>query len=63
MNTKRLDIRSFKDKFRTTRDVRISKEKLNYAKALEQNFSTQIFRISKVVYTLHAYLIPEKIIL
>jgi len=30
--------------------VRISREKLKFAKASEQNFSSEIFRISKVIY-------------
>jgi len=30
--------------------VRISKEKMKFAKASEQNFSTEKFRISKIIY-------------
>jgi len=29
--------------------VRISKEKMRFAKAAEQNFSTEIFRVAKVI--------------
>jgi xanthine dehydrogenase molybdopterin-binding subunit B len=49
MNTKILRIRYVKAEFRVGH-VRISKEKLKFAKASEQNLSTEIFRISKIVY-------------
>ena len=50
MNAKRLRIRSIEVKFHVGYYVRISREKLKFAKASEQNFSTEIFRISKVIY-------------
>jgi len=36
-------------KFRVGQHVRISKEKMKFAKGYEQNFSTEIFRIAKVI--------------
>jgi len=42
--------RSVKLKFHDGQHVRISKEKLKFAKASEQNFRKEIFRISKIVY-------------
>ena len=51
MNAKRLRIQSVKAKLHVGQHVRISKEKLKFAKASEQNFSTEIFRISKIVYS------------
>jgi len=50
MNTKRVRIPSVGVKFRLGQHVRISKEKMKFAKASEQNFSTEIFRISKIIY-------------
>ena len=50
MNANRLRIPSVKIKFHVGQHVRISKEKMKFAKALEQNFSTEIFRISKIIY-------------
>jgi hypothetical protein len=50
MNTKRLRIRSVNVKSHVGQHVRISKEKLKFAKASEQNFSTENFRINKIVY-------------
>jgi len=35
--------------FRVGKHVRISKEKMRYANAAEQNFSTEIFRVTKVI--------------
>ena len=35
--------------FRVGQHVRISKEKIQFAKAAEQNFSTEIFRVAKVI--------------
>ena len=35
--------------FRVGQHVRISKEKMRFAKAAEQNFSTDIFRVTKVI--------------
>jgi hypothetical protein len=49
MNAKRLRIQSVKVKFHVGENVRISKQKLKFANASEQNFSTEIFRISKIV--------------
>jgi len=39
-----------KPKFRVGQHVRISKEKMEFAKGGEQNYSTEIFKIRKVVY-------------
>jgi xanthine dehydrogenase molybdopterin-binding subunit B len=50
MHAKRLRIPSVKVKFHVGQHVRISKEKMRFAKASEQNFSTEIFRISKIIY-------------
>jgi len=50
MNVKRVRIPSVEVKFRLGQHVRISEEKMNFAKASEQNFSTEIFRISKIIY-------------
>ena len=41
-------VRVAKAKFRARQHVRISKEKMKFAKGAEQNFSTEIFRISKI---------------
>jgi len=38
-----------KVKFTVAKHVRISKEKIKFAKGGEQNFSTEIFRITKVI--------------
>jgi len=46
MNEKRLRIRAVRAKFRAGQHVRISKEKMKFAKGGEQNFSTEIFRIA-----------------
>ena len=37
-------------KFRVVQHMRISKEKMKFAKAAEHNFSTEIFRIFKVIH-------------
>ena len=50
MNAKRLRIQSVNAKFHVGQHDRISKEKLKFAKASEQNFSTEILRICKIVY-------------
>jgi len=42
-------VRVVKAKFRAGQHVRISKEKMKFAKGAEQNFSTEIFRIAKVI--------------
>jgi len=49
MNEKRRRIRAVRAKFRAWQHVRFSKEKMKFAKGGEQNFSTQIFRIAKVI--------------
>ena len=49
MNDKRKRIRTVRPKFRVGQTVRISKEKMKFAKGYEQNFSTEIFRIAKVI--------------
>jgi len=46
---KRLRVRSVRDKLRVGQHVRISKEKMKFAKGAEQNFSQEIFRITKVI--------------
>ena len=50
MHAKRLLIPSVKVKIHVGQHVRISKEKMRFAKASEQNFSAEIFRISKIIY-------------
>ena len=50
MIAKRVRIPSVEVKFRLGQHVRISKEKMKFAMASEKNFSTEIFRISKVTY-------------
>jgi len=47
MNRRR--IRVAKDKFSVGEHVRISKEKMKFAKCGEQNLSTEVFRITKVI--------------
>jgi len=49
INEKRLRIRAVRAKFRAGQHVRISKEKMKFAKGGELNFSTEIFRIAKVI--------------
>jgi len=49
MKEKMLRIRSVRAKFRAGQHVRISKEKMKFANGGEQNFSTEIFRIAKVI--------------
>jgi len=49
MNTRRRRIRVAKVKFSVGQHVRISKEKMKFAKGGEQTFSTEIFRITKVI--------------
>jgi len=58
----RRHVRVAKAKFRAGQRVRISKEKMMFAKGAEENFSTEIFRITKVIdrrprpqYELEAY--------
>jgi len=49
MNSRRCRIRVAKIKFSVGQHVRISKEKMKFAKGGEQTFSTEIFRITKVI--------------
>jgi len=42
-----------KPKFRVGQNVRISKDKMKFAKGGEQNYTTEIFKIRKVVYRTH----------
>ena len=49
MKTKRQIVRVATAKFRVGQHVRVSKEKLKFAKAAELNFSTEIFRIVKLI--------------
>jgi len=46
---KKCSVRVAKAKFRVGQHVRISKDKMKFAKGAEQNFSTVIFRIAKVI--------------
>ena len=46
MNDKRRRVRNVKAKFMVGQHVRISKEKMKFAKGYEQTFSTEIFRIA-----------------
>jgi hypothetical protein len=50
METRRLRVRVATAKFRVRQHVRISKEKMKFAKAAKHNFSTEIFRIVKVIH-------------
>ena len=49
MEARRHGVRFAKATFRVGKHVRISKEKMKFAKGAEQNFSTDIFRIAKVI--------------
>ena len=49
MEGRKRSVRVAKAKFRAGQHVRISKEKMKFAKGAEQNFSTKIFRIAKVI--------------
>jgi len=49
MEARRRGVRVAKARFRVGQHVRISKEKMKFAKSAEQNFSTEIFRIAKVI--------------
>jgi hypothetical protein len=42
-------IRTVKPKFRFGQHVRISKEKMRFVKVAEQNYTTEIFKINKVI--------------
>jgi len=46
---RRRRIRVAKIKFSVGQDVRISKEKMKFAKSGEQNFYTEVFRITNVI--------------
>ena len=50
MEARRLRVRIATAKFRVGHHVRISKDKMKFAKAAEHNFSTEIFRIVKVIH-------------
>ena len=50
MEARRLRVRVARSKFRVGQHVRISKEKMKFAKAAEHNFSTEIFRIVKEIH-------------
>jgi hypothetical protein len=49
MNKRQSRVRSTKAKFRVGQNVRISKQKMKLAKVGEQNYTTEIFRIVKVI--------------
>jgi hypothetical protein len=49
MNEKRDGILIAQPKFRVGQNVRISKEKMKFAKGGEQNYTTEVFRIIKVI--------------
>jgi len=49
MEARRRGVRVAKAEFRVGQHVRISREKMKFAKSAEQNFSTEIFRIAKVI--------------
>jgi len=49
MNEKRLHIRAVRAKFHAGQHVRIRKKKMKFAKGGDQNFSTEIFWIAKVI--------------
>ena len=49
MNNKRRRVRTVRAKFRVRQQLRISKQKMKFAKGCEQNFSTEILRIAKVI--------------
>ena len=49
MNEKRSRVRFGRVKFRVGQHVRISKEKMRFAKGSEQNYTDEIFRIVKVI--------------
>ena len=49
MNDKRNRVPTVRPKLRVGQTVRISKENMKFAKGFEHNFSTEIFRIAKVI--------------
>lgn len=50
MNKRRSRVCNLGAKYRAGQHVRISKGKMNFAKASEQNFSEEIFRIDEVIH-------------
>jgi len=46
---RRVPVRVAKATFRVGQHVRNSKEKMRFAKATEQNFSTKVFRVAEVI--------------
>jgi len=53
MQNKQSKVRIKETKYSVGQHVRISKEKMKFAKSAEQNFSTEIFRIIKVIRRTH----------
>jgi len=49
MEVRRRSVRVRKAKYRVRQHVRVSKEKMKFAKGAEQNFNTEILRIAKVI--------------
>jgi hypothetical protein len=49
LEAKKQRVRVAKDKFRVGQHVRISKEKMKFATAADHNFSTEIYRIIKIM--------------
>ena len=49
MNEKRRRVRTVMAKFKVGQHVRISKEKMQFANGYEQNLSTEIFQVAKVI--------------
>jgi hypothetical protein len=49
MNETRKRIRIVTTKFRVSQHVRINKENIKFAKVSEQNYTTEIFRIVKII--------------
>ena len=49
MNDRSRCVRTIRAKFRVGQYMLIRKEKMKFAKGYEQNFSTEIFRIAKVI--------------
>ena len=50
MQNKQSKVSIKKARYSVGQHVRISKEKIKFAKSAEQNFSTEIFRIIKVIH-------------
>jgi hypothetical protein len=50
MRARQSKIKTALAKFSAGQQVRISKEKLKFAKGVEQNYTTEIFKIRKVVH-------------